>query len=82
MKIELTFLKILMLIRQVHQKSAIFFTIGIFVDKGFKFQPNICHGCHGALMISMNFTDIAILNIHGVDLLTVVLLAELAKVRP
>ena len=49
--IELTFLKELMLIRQMNQKSAIFFIIGI-------------------------------INIHSVDLIIIVLLVELAKMRP
>ena len=31
------------------------------------FQPDVCNGCHNVLMISMNLSDIAILNIHGVD---------------
>ena len=35
--IELMFLKELMLIRQANQKSAIFVTIGIFINKAFKF---------------------------------------------
>ena len=32
-----------------------------FLDKGFKFQSNVCNGCHDVLMMS-----IAILNINGV----------------
>ena len=36
--IELTFLKKLMLIRQVNQKSVIFSTIGIFWFKGLSFN--------------------------------------------
>ena len=36
--IELTFLKELILIRNVNQKSAIFFTIGIFLTKGLGFN--------------------------------------------
>ena len=35
---ELTFLKVLMLIRQVHQKSVLFATIGIFQVKGLSFN--------------------------------------------
>ena len=62
---ELLFLKELMLIRQTHQKSVIFVTIGIF--KVFKFQPDVCHGCHDLLMMSMNLRDIAILNMKGAD---------------
>ena len=34
---ELTFLKKLKLIKQMHQKSVIFVTNGIFLNKGFKF---------------------------------------------
>ena len=37
-RIELTFLKELMLTRQVNQKSAIFATIGIFKIKGLRFN--------------------------------------------
>ena len=39
----------------------------LFLDKGFKFQPNFCDGCHDLLMISMNLNDFAILNIRGSD---------------
>ena len=49
--IELTFLKELMLTRQMNQKSAIFVIIGI-------------------------------INIHSVDLIIILLLVELAKMRP
>ena len=38
-----------------------------FLDKGFKFQPDVCSGYHDVLMMSMNLSNIAILNIHGVD---------------
>ena len=65
--IELTFLKELMLIRQVNQVSVIFATIGIFLNKGFKFQPNVCDRCHDLLMTSMNLRHIAIVNIKGSD---------------
>ena len=34
-----------------------------FLNEGFKFQPNVCNGCHDLLMMSMNLCDIAILNI-------------------
>ena len=43
-----------MLIKQVHQKSV-------------KFQPNVCNRCHDLLMMSMNFSDVAILNIKCAD---------------
>ena len=37
-----------------------------FLNKGFKFQPNVCNTCH-LLMMSMNLSDIAILNIKYFD---------------
>ena len=53
-----------MLIIQANQKSAMFLTIGIFYNK---FQPNVCNRCHDLLMLPMNLSDIAILNIKGSD---------------
>ena len=38
-----------------------------FFDKGFQFQPNVCNGCHDLLMMSMNLSDTAILNIKRSD---------------
>ena len=38
-----------------------------FLNKGFKFQPNLCSRCHYLLMMSMNLSDIPILNIKGSD---------------
>ena len=37
------------------------------LDKGFQFQPNVCNGCHDLLMMSMNLSDTAILNIKRSD---------------
>ena len=34
-----------------------------FLNYSFKFQPNICNRCHDLLMMSVNLSDIAILNI-------------------
>ena len=31
------------------------------------FQPNVCNRCHDLLTMSINFTDIAILNNNGSD---------------
>ena len=36
-----------------------------FLNKGFKFQPNVYNICHNLLMMSMNLCDTAILNIKG-----------------
>ena len=38
-----------------------------FLDKWFKFQPDVCNGCHDVLMISMNLSDIVFLNVFDVD---------------
>ena len=59
----LTFLKELMLTRQENQKNDICH-YWYFLNKGFKFQPNICNRCHDLLMMSMNLSYIAILNIN------------------
>ena len=57
-----------------------------FLNYSFKFQPNVCNRCHDLLMMSINLSDIAILNIKSADdwciIIIAVLLAELAKVRP
>ena len=38
-----------------------------FLDKRFKLQPDVCNGCRDVLMMSMNLSNIAILNIKGAD---------------
>ena len=38
-----------------------------FLNKGFKFQPNVWNGCRDLVKMSMNLGDIAILNIKGSD---------------
>ena len=38
-----------------------------FLNKGFKFRPNVCNRCHDLLMMSMNLSDIAILNMKSAD---------------
>ena len=35
-----------------------------FLNKGFKFQPNLCSRCHNLLMMSLNLSDIAFLTIN------------------
>ena len=51
-----------------------------FLNKGFKFQPNISNGCHDLLMMSMNLSDITILNIKVSDYRCII--SEIGKVRP
>ena len=38
-----------------------------FLNYSFKFQPNVCNRCHDLFMMSINLSDIAILNIKGSD---------------
>ena len=38
-----------------------------FLDKKFKFQPNVCDGSHDLLMMSININNIAILKIRSVS---------------
>ena len=38
-----------------------------FLCYSFKFQPNVCKRCHDLLMMSINLSDIVILNIKGSD---------------
>ena len=67
---ELTSLKELMLIKQVHQECGICH-YWYFLNKGLKFQPNVCNKRHDLLMMSMNlillYCNIAILNIKNAD---------------
>ena len=36
-----------------------------FLNYSFKFQPNVCNRCHDLLMMPINLSSIAILNING-----------------
>ena len=38
-----------------------------FLSYSFKFQPNVCNRYHDLLMLSINLSDIALLNIKGSD---------------
>ena len=38
-----------------------------FLNYSFKFQPNVCCRCHDLLMMGINLSNIAILNIKGSD---------------
>ena len=68
--IKLKFLKELMLTRQVNQKKVIFICHNrYFLDKGFMFQPNTCNECHYLLMMSMNLSEITVLNMRIIAVL-------------
>ena len=38
-----------------------------FLNKRIKFQSNACNGCHDLLIMSLNLSDNAILNINSSD---------------
>ena len=61
---EIDVLKELIFTKQVHQKSEMFV---YFLNYSFKFQPDVCNRSHDLLMMSINLSDIAILNINGSD---------------
>ena len=63
--IELTFLKELMLVQQANQKSVIFATIGIFQIKALSFNQMSANRYRDSLTMSINLSNIAILNIKG-----------------
>ena len=38
-----------------------------FCHKGFKYESYVCNGCHDLMQKAMNFNDIAIVSIKGID---------------
>ena len=38
-----------------------------FKDVGYKYELNVCNGCHNLSMVVYNLKDFMILNIKGVD---------------
>ena len=40
-----------------------------FLNYSLKFQPNVCNRCHDLLMMSINLSHIAILNINALIML-------------
>ena len=69
--IELTFMKELMLIKQVHQKSDVCH-YWYFLNYSFKFQPDLCNRCHDLLLMFINLSDIAVFNIKGSDFCSII----------
>ena len=65
--IELTFLKKLILIKQMNQKECDICHYWYFLDKGFRFQTYVYNDGHDLSRMSMNLNDIAILNINGIN---------------
>ena len=64
------FPKELMLIKQMHaSEECDICHYWYFLNKGFKFQPNVSNKCYYLLMMCMNFSDIVILSIQDAVLL-------------
>ena len=38
-----------------------------FLNKGFRFQLNVCNGCYDLVMMSINLSNIVVLNIESAD---------------
>ena len=38
-----------------------------FLNKNFKYEPNLCNGCHGLMEKAMNFNDVTIVSIKGTN---------------
>ena len=38
-----------------------------FLDKNFTYEPYLCNGCHELMQKAMNFNDVAIVSIKGID---------------
>ena len=75
--IEFTFLKEIILIKQGRQKSM---NLSLFLGEGLKFQPDVCNGCHGALMMPTSLSDIAISIISGIEYRCII--NGISKVKP
>ena len=38
-----------------------------FKDIGFQYEPYLYNGCHGLMQKAMNFNDIAVVSVKGID---------------
>ena len=38
-----------------------------FLDRAFKYEPYLCHGCHDLMQKAINFNDVAIVPFKGSD---------------
>ena len=36
-----------------------------FLDKGFKYEPYLCNGCHDLMQKAINFINVAVVSIKG-----------------
>ena len=52
-----------------------------FLNYSFKFKLNVCNSCHDLLVMSINVSDIAILNIKGSDYRYIIIFESIYKNR-
>ena len=38
-----------------------------FLDKGFKYEPNFCNGCHYLMQKDLNFNDVVIVSVKKIN---------------
>ena len=38
-----------------------------FLDKGFKYEPNLCNGSHDLMQKDLNFNDVAIVSVKKIN---------------
>ena len=57
----------IMFYKTSESKECYFCYYWYFLNQGFRFQANVYNRYHGSLMVSMNLSDIAILNIKNAD---------------
>ena len=50
------------------------------LDKKYTFQPSVCNGCHDILMMSFGISNVAILDINGVDYHCII--CRIKKIKP
>ena len=46
----------------------------------YTFQPSVCNGCHDILMMSFGISNVAILDINGVDYHCII--CRIKKIKP
>ena len=65
--IELKCPKELILTKPMVNASVLFVIAWYFLNINFRFQPEICHGCHDLKQKTMSFNDVAIVTVKRND---------------
>ena len=62
--IELIFQREFIWVKQINQENVHYW---YFLDKNFNYEKCLCNGCHDVMQKAMNFNDVAIVSIKGID---------------